>query len=151
MWGRDCAHSLRCRDDIASELSDVEVICAPMASAVAAESRLVITCTAAREPLLNWSEIQPGTLIHAVGSDSPGKQELDPRILREAALLLVDSVAQCRRLGELQHALEEESRAVEIGAFVGTGPRDAVAVADFTGLGAEDLYIAECCWRKLKI
>ena len=34
----------------------------------------------------------------------PGKQELDPEILRRASLLLVDSRRQCEKLGELQHA-----------------------------------------------
>ena len=51
----------------------------------------------------------------AVGADGPGKQELDPEILRRAALLLVDSRAQCEKLGELQHALGERERAMEIG------------------------------------
>ncbi len=70
-------------------------------SAVAAATRLIVTCTASREPLLLVTDIEPGTHISAVGADSPGKQELDPDILRDASLLLVDSLAQCEQLGEL--------------------------------------------------
>jgi ornithine cyclodeaminase len=93
--------------------------------------------------------VQPGTHISAVGSDSPGKQELDPEILRRASLLLVDSRRQCEKLGELQHAPEQAGRAVEIGEYcdapVATDSA-GVTVADFTGLGVEDLYIAEYCY-----
>jgi ornithine cyclodeaminase len=89
------------------------------------------------------------THISAVGSDSPGKQELDPDILRRASLVLVDSQRQCEKLGELQHAPNPAVRAIEIGeycekpvAFDSAG----ITLADFTGLGVEDLYIAESCY-----
>ena len=84
-----------------------------------------------------------------MGSDSPGKQELDPGILSGAALLLVDSAAQCQKLGELQHAPSEWERAIEIGAFCELRPQwdRGVTVCDFTGLGVEDLYIAEYCYQ----
>ena len=107
----------------------------------------------ARYALLWARDLQPGTHLAAVGADSVGKQELDPEILRRAALLLVDSLAQCRKLGELQHALSEHARAVEIGAFCAAPvdfDRAGVTVADFTGLGAEDLFVAEACWAGLE-
>jgi ornithine cyclodeaminase len=123
-----------------------------MPSAAAAESRLIVTATASRAPLLRLAELAPGTHVSAVGADTPGKQELDAEILRRAALLLVDSRAQCERLGELQHARSEAGRAVELGTFCErpvASDRAGVTVADFTGLGAEDLYIAEACLRGL--
>jgi len=63
-----------------------------------------------------------------------------------ASLFLVDSLAQCTRLGELQHALDQQDRAIEIGAYFDQPPKAApgdLVVCDFTGLGVEDLYIAE--------
>jgi ornithine cyclodeaminase/alanine dehydrogenase-like protein (mu-crystallin family) len=69
-------------------------------------------------------------------------------VTRRLPLLLVDSRAQCERLGELQHAASERGRAVEIGAFCAAPvgyDRAGITVADFTGLGAEDLFIAEAC------
>ena len=72
-----------------------------------------------------------------------------PLMRRRASLLLVDSRRQCAKLGELQHAADQADRAVEIGeyceapvAFDATG----ITVADFTGLGIEDLYMAEYCY-----
>lgn len=59
---------------------------------------------------------------------------------------------QCLRLGELQHAPGLRERAIEVGSFC-ISPRAwdkaGVTVCDFTGLGVEDLFIAEYCYRKL--
>lgn len=151
LWGRTPAHVEACRRDLVALLPAVEVSVAASAAAVAQEVRLVVTATPSRAPLLRAAEVRPGTLVCAVGSDSPGKQELDPAILAKASLLLVDSLSQCERLGELQHAPNEKSMAIEIGAFcrspVPIDPNDII-VGDFTGLGVEDLAIAELVYRK---
>jgi ornithine cyclodeaminase/alanine dehydrogenase-like protein (mu-crystallin family) len=153
-WGRNAAHAEECRRDVESRLPGVEVALAGSPDDVAAEPRLVVTATGARAPLLSADAVLPGTLVLAVGSDSPGKRELDPEILRRASLLLVDSLAQCERLGELQHALEEKGRARELGAFCDRPSRfdaDGITVCDFTGLGVEDLAIAELVYRSLSV
>jgi ornithine cyclodeaminase/alanine dehydrogenase-like protein (mu-crystallin family) len=58
---------------------------------------------------------------------------------------------ECEKLGELQHAPGEWRRAVEIGAFLDSRrewDHAGITVCDFTGLGVEDLYIAEYCYEK---
>jgi ornithine cyclodeaminase/alanine dehydrogenase-like protein (mu-crystallin family) len=148
LWGRNPARVDACRRDL-EKFAEVTVAAIP--AEVAFETRLIVTCTASREPLLHTHAIHPGTHLSCVGSDTPGKQEIDAAILKRAALVLADSRAQCARLGELQHAADELSHAVELGEFL-ESPRavapGAVTVADFTGLGVEDLYIAEYCWEK---
>jgi ornithine cyclodeaminase len=141
LWGRRPDHVESCADEIRSFVPDVVILSSP--SAVAAATRFIVTCTAAREPLLLEPDIEPGTHITALGADSPGKQELDPAILRAAALLLVDSREQCEKLGELQHAADQSARAIEIGAFIDHPQPAESSVADLTGLGVEDLFIAE--------
>lgn len=108
---------------------------------------VVITCTAATEPLVMRAWLKPGVHVTAVGSDGVGKQELDPQILREADVLVVDSVDQCARLGELQHAPEMAGRAVELGQVcngTASGRTDdaQLTVCDLTGLGAQDVAAA---------
>lgn len=151
IWGRTPDRVEACRRDLAAlGMPDVRVAGSP--SEVAREARLIVTTTASREPLLNARELQAGTHISAVGSDSQGKQELDPEILRRASLLLVDSRPQCERLGELQHAPTEWPRAIEIGAFCESRPhwdRAGPTVCDFTGLGVEDLFIADYCFSAI--
>ncbi len=153
IWGRSRARAEACGRDLREQLPglrDIEVASTP--ADLAGACRLIVTCTAAREPLLTQSQIQPGTHISAIGADSPGKQELEAAILRQAALVLADSRPQCEKLGELQHAPDLWGRAVEIGQFCQNPrpvPADAITVCDFTGLGVEDLYIAEYVYEKV--
>ncbi len=108
VWGRDPRRAEACARDIGVRLPGARVVASPSPAEVAAAANIVVTATASRAPLLSAADVRPGMHISAVGSDSPGKQELDPEILRRASLLLVDSLAQCAKLGELQHALSEK-------------------------------------------
>ena len=140
IWGRTRDRAELCRRDIEALLPDVAVSVAATPADVARETRLLVTATASRAPLLFVSQLQSGTHISAVGADSPGKQELDPEIVRRANPLWLDSAQQCARLGEYQHVMESERSAD--GDF---------SVADFTGLGVEDLYIAEYVYENRKV
>jgi ornithine cyclodeaminase len=136
LWGRDQEKAEKCAAEIGAT-----VVESP--ADLAASTRLIVTCTASRAPLLFAGDLQSGTHISAVGSDSVGKQELDPSILRQADLVLVDSLAQCEKLGELQRARDQRERAIEIGSFCERPFVASSSVADFTGLGVEDLFVAE--------
>lgn len=138
LWGRVQANVERCASDIQEFVQEVIILKSP--AEVARATKLIVTCTAAREPLLFVRDLEPGTHISAVGADAPGKQELDPEILRRADLLLVDSLEQCKKLGELQHAESAWGRAMPC---LGNQRPASLSVADFTGLGVEDLFIAE--------
>jgi ornithine cyclodeaminase len=143
LWGRTRDRAEECARELAG-LAPVDVVDCP--AAVAREARLIVTVTASRAPLLRLRDLQPGTHITAVGSDGPGKQELDPHILQRADWILADSLAQCERLGEIQHAREQTMRAREFRAG-GFGPGD-LTVADLTGLGVEDLFIAQHIYER---
>jgi ornithine cyclodeaminase len=151
IWGRDAARAQDCRRDLKSLTPHTRVEIAVSPVEIARRTRLIVTATASRRAILMAEDVQPGTHISAVGSDGPGKQELEPAILQRASLLLADSRRQCEKLGELQHAPSEWKRAREIGEFCldpQAPGRDAVTVCDFTGLGVEDLYIAEYCYER---
>jgi len=153
IWGRSRERAEWCARDIREQApAGCTVRVAASAAELARDCKLIVTCTAAREPLLHVRDLGEGTHINAIGSDSPGKQELEPAILRASSLILADSRRQCEKLGELQHAPDLWGRAVEIGEFC-QSPRpiagEAITVADFTGLGAEDLYIAEYIYERL--
>jgi ornithine cyclodeaminase len=152
LWGRSADRVEACAQEIRRTVPGVRIAESP--AEVAASTKLIVTCTASRAPLLFARDLQAGTHISAVGADSVGKQELDPEILRKADVLLADSVRQCEKLGELQHAPDQVERAIEIGEFCeghtgagSAGTPGASVVADFTGLGAEDLFIAEMIFR----
>lgn len=152
VWGRSPERLEAYRRDMAEVLPGVEVVTAASPAGVASRARLLVTVTASRRPLLAAADLAPGTQVTAVGSDSVGKQELEADVLETAALLLVDSLAQCERLGELQHAPRLKEKAVEAGAFFAAPrafDRGGVTVCDLTGLGVEDLFIAQSIYEKL--
>ena len=153
IWGRTRRHLETCVAELRKRHRDVAIETAESPRRVAEESRLIVTVTASRDPLLTPDAIRPGTLIAAVGSDSPGKQELDPAILDRAELLIVDSRAQCERLGELQHALGNAERSIEAGEYCESPVEpaaEAVVVCDYTGLGVEDLFMAEAIYDRAR-
>lgn len=143
LWARAPERAERAAEDIRHFVRDVAVLSSP--AAVAAATRLIVTCTASREPVLIANDIEDGTHITAVGADSPGKQELDPEILRRADTIWVDSLEQCKRLGELQHTPSEWTRALP--CLSAQAPPSRLTVADLTGLGVEDLFIAESIYE----
>jgi ornithine cyclodeaminase/alanine dehydrogenase-like protein (mu-crystallin family) len=148
VWGRDATRAARCADDLAAVVGDgCRVGHVQSIREAAAGAQVVITCTSAREPLLDMAWLGTGVHVTALGSDGPGKQELDPAILRGADVLVVDSREQCARLGELQHAPEQTDRAAELGAVIaGVSPgrvdQDQLTVCDLTGVGVQDVAAA---------
>ena len=59
-----------------------------------------MTTTPSRQPVVLSPWIKPGTHINAIGADAPGKQELDPAILKRARIV-VDEIEQSSHAGEL--------------------------------------------------
>jgi ornithine cyclodeaminase len=148
VWGRNADRAARAAEDLrVRSHGDVQMSTAATVEEAVDGAGVVITCTAAREPLVEASWLTPGAHVTAVGSDGPGKQELDAEILRRADLLVVDSLAQCTEFGELQHAPDETGRAIELGKIcAGDAPGrtapDQLTVCDFTGVGAQDVAAA---------
>ena len=137
--------------DMARHLPHVRVEAGKTPAQIARAVKFIVTVTPARQPHFAAGDVQPGTHVNAVGADSVGKNEHDPNLLRRASLLLVDSLSQCLRLGELQHAPDCADKAVEIGRFCKEPvefDRQGITVCDMTGLGVEDLAIAEYCYLK---
>lgn len=117
---------------------------------------IIVTTTPNKgSPLIQSAWVKEGVHINAIGSDGPGKQELDPNILARA-IYVTDSTKQCEEKGELQHARVQDIVVkvhAEIGAIIAGDKNGRIApfeitVFDSTGLGAQDLAIAQ--WVKKK-
>ncbi|MGY5853734.1 MAG: ornithine cyclodeaminase family protein [Candidatus Thorarchaeota archaeon] len=113
---------------------------------------IIVTVTPSREALVMEEWIEKGVHINAIGADGPGKQELDPQIVKRADKVVVDSMNQCRRIGEIQHALAEgliqekdvhaEIGQILIGEKVGRESGDEITLFDSTGIAAQDIAAA---------
>lgn len=115
-----------------------------------AEADVIITITSAFEPLLMREWIKPGTHIACMGTDTKGKQEVDPALLA-AATVFTDEVAQSVSIGEAQHAvgagLIAKDAITPIGRVIngehpGRANDEEMTLFDGTGVGLQDLAVA---------
>ena len=114
------------------------------------ESELVITTTPTRSPIVDAAWLHPGLHITAMGADLPGKQELDPEVVRSAGRVVCDRREQCLAMGELQHAaelLDGGNPPIELGELTsgrtpGRQSAEEITVCDLTGTGVQDTAIA---------
>ena len=127
---------------------------------LAKNSRLIITTTPAKAPLLAANWIQPGTHITAMGSDTKEKIELDTQILANADVVIVDSLSQSQSRGEVYQAVRagtlRRTSVVEFGKIIanpslGRKNDNQITVADLTGVAVQDLMIAKAVYEGCKI
>lgn len=128
-----------------------DVRAAAGAEEACAGADILITTTPVRAPLIRAEWLREGMHVTAVGSDSPGKRELEPACLARADLVVVDRLSQCAAFGELRHAVDagllHAENVTELGAIVaGRKPgrtRDSqITIVDLTGVGFQDTAIA---------
>jgi ornithine cyclodeaminase len=119
---------------------------------------LVVTVTPSRRPLVRAEWLKPDATVIAVGADGPEKQELAVEVLGRAGKVVVDSLPQCLRLGEVHHAvaaglitpdgIHGELGAVLVGQVPGREGGELI-VCDLTGVGVQDAAMAGEVWRRL--
>jgi ornithine cyclodeaminase len=114
--------------------------------------QLIHTLTPSRQPVLVLDDIALPTgsnFLHitTVGSDSPGKCELDPGIIRNADALICDSISQTKERGEFQSNEFWESLC-EIGSLeeslheTRTTRTPIMSIFDSSGLPLQDVEFA---------
>ncbi len=120
-----------------------------------AQADVIITITSAFEPLLMADWIKPGTHIACMGTDTVGKQEVDPALLARATVF-TDEVAQSITLGEAQHAVQAGMISAEEitpighvinGTHAGRQTDAEITLFDGTGVGLQDLAVAQVAAR----
>jgi ornithine cyclodeaminase len=148
-WSRTREHLDTYCDEMRARGYDV--VTASDVATVFRDADVVITTTPSRRPLVQADWLRPGQHVTAVGSDSPGKQELSPACLERADVVAVDRLRQCAAFGELKHAIDAGlltlNDAHELGRIVagrapGRTDTRQITVADLTGVGFQDTAIA---------
>lgn len=120
------------------------------------DSDIVVTVTPSVKPVVNDSWVGPGTHLSAIGADAPGKEELEPAILRRAKIV-VDDWEQASHSGEinvpvgsglLTHAdIHADIGEVVAGVKDGRESDQEVTVFDSTGLAIQDVITAWQAYR----
>ena len=148
-WGRSEDKLAVYQEDMAAQGFNVSTTAD--AGNIMASCNLIVTTTPATEPILT-GQAQPGTHISAIGSDTHDKQELDAEILRQADLVVADSIIQCLERGEIHQAMKtdaiSESDLVELGNIIagdapGRTSDEQITIADSTGVAVQDIQISK--------
>jgi len=153
VWGRNVENTKKFKNDLSSEYS---INIAENVSEVAKNCNLVITTTPSEKVLLKANDIQPGTHITAVGSDTANKQELESELLKKADLVIADSIPQSKNRGEIFRATSDnllsEENIVELGTAIQNPSLqrtsdNQISIVDLTGVAVQDIMIASAVYR----
>ena len=116
---------------------------------------IIVTATAAREPLFAAGLVRAGTHISAMGADGEGKQELDTALVAKAALF-TDVVQQSITVGEYEAAFKAgligTERITPLGAVLngqaGRASDKQITIFDSSGMALQDLAICSLALDK---
>ncbi|WP_321507344.1 NAD(P)-binding domain-containing protein [uncultured Methanoregula sp.] len=146
VWSRNPAHA----DAFAKKLGG-RFDCLSVAIEKACDADVIVTTTPSRSPIVRSEWVHEGTHINAIGADAPGKEELDPALLRRARVF-VDDPRQAVHSGEInvpisRNLFREDEIAGTLGEVVTLKKKrnhsDEITIFDSTGLAIQDLAIAK--------
>lgn len=144
IWSRNTRHA----EEFARKMDRFDCMSAGLEKICDAD--VLVTTTPSRTPIIKSAWIHEGTHINAIGADAPGKEELEPYLLKRSQVF-VDDMAQATHSGEINVPISkglysEAEIAGTLGEVViGKKQRrdaDAITVFDSTGLAIQDLAIA---------
>ncbi len=108
------------------------------------EADVIVTITSSPAFSLASAHVRDGTHLACMGTDTVGKQEVEPALLTRAQVF-TDEVAQSVTIGEAQHGAGLQIvplGEVIVGAHPGRRGADEVTLFDGTGVGLQDLAVA---------
>lgn len=120
---------------------------------------VIVTVTPGRQVVLKADMVKPGAHICAMGADAPGKQEIDPALLK-AGKVVVDDIVQAVHSGEINVPIRrgqfnQEDLVGTLGDTLSgkTAPRTSledITIFDSTGLAIQDAALAGLLFRQLR-
>lgn len=114
------------------------------------EAGVIVTITSSPAASLLVGHVSPGTHLSCMGTDTKGKQEVEPELVAGASVF-TDEVAQSVTIGEAQHAvgagLLGADAIVPLGRVLtgdhpGRRSEAEITLFDGTGVGLQDLAVA---------
>jgi len=118
---------------------------------------IVVTTTPSRRPLVMNNMVSSGMHFNCIGADAPGKQELDPAILKRAKIV-VDDWEQASHSGEINVPLSKgiitkenvwaDICEIAAGLKRGRESRDEITVFTSTGLAVQDAVTAKIAYSE---
>lgn len=158
VWSRIRETSEEFRKEMEAKYGDLcRIIPVERAEDAVRGADIVVTATPSREPIVMSGWVSPGTHFNCIGADAPGKQEIDPEILKRARIV-VDDMEQAAHSGEINVPLSRgiisrsdvwaELGEVIVGKKPGRLSEDEITVFVSTGLAIQDAVTAHLVYRK---
>jgi len=123
---------------------------APGLEASVRKADVIITILSSHEPLIKADWVAPGTHLACMGTDTIGKQEVEPALFARSQIF-TDEIAQSIKIGEAQHAVQagliSTNIIAHIGAVVssdhaGRISDEEITLFDGTGVALQDIVCA---------
>ena len=158
IWSRDKHKSIAFKNQFKD--TDFLITVASTLDELTEKCNVIITTTPSKEPLLKASQVQPGTHITAIGSDTSEKIELESEILKKADIVVSDSILQSNSRGEIFQARKQDclidSNLLELGnliqnPYLGRINSKQITIADLTGVAVQDIAIASAVFNNYKL
>ena len=114
-----------------------------------AKCDVVFTATSSVEPIIYAIPKSKNKAIIVLGSDDEHKSEISPQVFKAADMVIVDSKLQAAKFGDVSRALKAgiitQDALIELGEVLKLGIAENVKtiIADFSGIGAQDVAMAE--------
>lgn len=116
---------------------------------------IVFTATSSLELIIYAIPESRNAAIIGLGSDDEHKSEIAPHLFKAADMVIVDSKLQASKFGDISRALKEgiitKDTLIELGAVLQSGISEDIKtiIADFSGIGAQDVAMAEFVLSRL--
>ena len=120
-----------------------------------AKCDVVFTTTSSVDPIIYAIVKHKSKAIIGLGSDDEHKSEISPHLFSEADMVIVDSKLQAAKFGDVAMALKEgiiiQDALMELGAVLkpGASGNTKTIIADFSGIGAQEVAMAEFLLSRL--
>jgi ornithine cyclodeaminase/alanine dehydrogenase-like protein (mu-crystallin family) len=123
-----------------------------------AECDLVVTVTSAKAPVLDGHWLEEGTHLSGVGSNAPGKRELDGTAFHRSRIVVDFAEQALQEAGDLQDALrtgaiQRDAIAAELGEVI-TGKKEGrqsdrqITLFKSVGMAIEDVATATFAYQQ---
>ncbi len=152
VWGRNKSNIKSFIKDLEADF-DIQMAESP--SELAKHCNLIVTTTPSELALLKADDIQKGTHITAIGSDTKDKQELESKLLKKADIVIADSIPQSKSRGEVYRAVKDnelsEQTVIELGNAIQDSKLqrlndDQITIVDLTGVAVQDIMITKAVY-----
>lgn len=156
VWGRNAKNVEKFSKELKAKFN---VHIAETPSELAKNCNLIVTTTPSELALLKAEDIQKGTHITAVGSDTESKQELESELLSKAEIVIADSIPQSKSRGEIYRAVKDgvitENKVKELGKAIQNKElqrknEEQITIVDLTGVAVQDIMITKAVYLGFK-